>query len=86
MFGSWGFRRLLYRQGATTSEAKEKKKIMKFLEGEYSIILGGVCMDVILLDSLIWWDHPHPFNHFTFSYIMMGFSWKRLSKIQTKNR
>jgi hypothetical protein len=36
----------------------------------------------ILLTSMIWWDHPHPFNHFYFSYIMMGFSWKRLSKIK----
>jgi hypothetical protein len=41
-------------------------------------------MVVILLASLIWWDHPHPFNHFTFSYIMMGFSWKRLSKIEQR--
>jgi hypothetical protein len=39
-------------------------------------------MIVILLASLIWWDHPHLFNHFSFSYIMIGFSWKRLSKIE----
>jgi hypothetical protein len=41
-------------------------------------------MVVILLASLIWWDHPHPFNHFTFSYIMIGFSWKRLRKIEQR--
>jgi hypothetical protein len=37
-----------------------------------------------LLVSMIWWDHPHPFNHFTFSYIIMGFSLKRLSKIKQR--
>jgi hypothetical protein len=36
MPGSWGFHRLLYRQGATTFEAKERKKFTKFLEGESS--------------------------------------------------
>jgi hypothetical protein len=41
-------------------------------------------MVVILLGYLIWWDHPHPFHHFTFSYIMLGFSWKRLIKIKQK--
>jgi hypothetical protein len=41
-------------------------------------------MVVILLASLIWWDHPHPFNHFIFSYIMLGFSWKGLSKIEQR--
>jgi hypothetical protein len=65
-------------------EAKERKKFMNFLEGESSIILGGVHMFVILMASLIWWDHPHPFNHFTFSYIMMGFSWKRLRNIEQR--
>jgi F0F1-type ATP synthase membrane subunit b/b' len=36
----------------------------------------------ILFASLIWWDHPNLFNHLSFSYIMMDFSWKRLSKIK----
>jgi hypothetical protein len=39
-------------------------------------------MVTILLNSLIRWDHPHPFNHFIFSYIIMDFSWKRLSIIE----
>jgi hypothetical protein len=39
-------------------------------------------MGGILLTSLIWWDHPNLFNHLSFSYIMMDFSWKRLSKIK----
>jgi hypothetical protein len=39
-------------------------------------------MVVILLDFLIWWDHPHPSNHFIFSYISMDFSWKNLSKVK----
>jgi hypothetical protein len=39
-------------------------------------------MVVILLVFLIWWDHYHPSNHFIFSYIIMDFSWKRLSKVK----
>jgi hypothetical protein len=41
-------------------------------------------MVVILLAYLIWWDHSHSFNHFTSSYILIGFSWKRLSKIEQR--
>jgi hypothetical protein len=41
-------------------------------------------MVVILLVSLIWWDYPYPFNHFTLYYIIMGFSWKRLSDIKER--
>jgi hypothetical protein len=40
----------------------------------------------ILLASLIWWDHPNLFNHLSFSYIMMDFSWKRLSKVKQVSR
>jgi hypothetical protein len=36
MQGSWGFHRLQYRQGAAAFEAKERKKVKKFLEGESS--------------------------------------------------
>jgi hypothetical protein len=38
----------------------------------------------ILLASLIWWDHPNLFNHLSFSYIRMGFSWIRLRKQVSK--
>jgi len=61
---------------------KEERGFMEFLEGEFYRMRGGVCMVAILLVSLIWWDHPHPFNHFTFSYIIIGFSWKRLSIVE----
>jgi hypothetical protein len=39
-------------------------------------------MVVILLDFMIWWDHPNPSNHFIFSYIITYFAWKRLSKVK----
>ena len=63
-------------------KAKRGKRFKKFLEGESSRMWGGVCMVTILLTSLIWWDHPHPFNHFIFSYIIIGFSWKILSTVK----
>ena len=56
----------------------------KFLEGESSRMWGGIHMVVILLASLILWDHHHPSNHFIFSYIIMDFSWKSLSKIEQR--
>ena len=38
-------------------------------------------MVILVLDSLILWDHSYPSNHLILSYILMEFSWKRLSKI-----
>ena len=55
---------------------------MNILEGESSRMWGGIHMVGILLVSMIWWDHPNPFNHFYFSYIMTSFSWKWLRNIK----
>ena len=61
---------------------RKGRSFTNFLEGEYSRMWGGVCMVVILLAFLIWWDHLHPSNHFILSYIIMDFSWKRLRKVR----
>jgi hypothetical protein len=41
---------------------KEERGFMGFIEGESSRMRGGVRMVAILLVSLIWWDHSHPFE------------------------
>jgi hypothetical protein len=38
-------------------------------------------MVILVLDSLILWDHSYLSNHLILFYIVMEFSWKRLSKI-----
>jgi hypothetical protein len=38
-------------------------------------------MVILVLDFLILWDHSYLSNHLILSYILMEFSWKRLSKI-----
>jgi len=60
---------------------KTGKEFKKFLEEESSRMWRGVYMVMILLTSLIWWDHPHLFNHFSLSYIINAFSWKRLRTV-----
>jgi hypothetical protein len=37
-------------------------------------------MVILVLDSLIFWDHSYPSNQFILSYILSEFSWKRLRK------
>ena len=74
-------RRLLYTQGANLFLNLEKRRSLEGSRRESSRKWVGIRMVVILLVSLIWWDHSHPCNHLTFSYILKGFSWKRLSKI-----
>ena len=51
------------------------------LEGNILEEWVGIRMVILVLDSLILWDHSYPSNHLILSYILMEFSWKRLSKI-----
>jgi hypothetical protein len=43
-------------------------------------------MVILVLDSLIFWDHSYPSNQFILSYILSEFSWKRLRKETSKQR
>ena len=52
-----------------------------FLEGNLLEEWVGIRMFILVLDSLIFWDHSYPSNYLILSYILRKFSWKRLSKI-----
>ena len=75
-------RTVLYIQGANLMPSLEKRRGLEGSRRESSREWIGIRMVVILLVSLIWWDHSHPCNHLTLSYILKGFSWKRLSNIK----
>jgi hypothetical protein len=51
------------------------------LEGNLLEEWVGIRMVILVLDSLILWDHSYLSNHLILSYILMEVSWKRLSKI-----
>jgi hypothetical protein len=51
------------------------------LEGNLLEEWIDIQMVILVLDSLILWDHSYPSNHLILSYILMEFSRKRLSKI-----
>jgi hypothetical protein len=51
------------------------------LEGNLLEEWVGIRIVILVLDSLILWNHSYLNNHLILSYILMAFSWKRLSKI-----
>ena len=51
------------------------------LEGNLLEEWVGIRMVILVLDSLILWDHSYLSNHLILSYILREFSWKRLRKI-----
>jgi hypothetical protein len=51
------------------------------IEGNFLEEWVGIQIVILVLDSLILWDHSYPSNHPILSYILMEFSWKRLRKI-----
>jgi hypothetical protein len=59
----------------------EKDELLMFLEGNLLEERVGIRMVILVLDSLILWDHSYPSNYIILSYILREFSWKRLSKI-----
>jgi hypothetical protein len=59
----------------------EKDEFTMVLEGNLLEEWVGIRMVILVLDSLILWDHSYLSNHIILSYILMEFSWKRLSKI-----
>jgi hypothetical protein len=59
----------------------EKNEFSMVLEGNLLEEWVGIQMVIIVLDSLILWDHSYPSNYLILSYILREFSWKRLSNI-----
>ena len=64
----------------TLSKARKKMRFSMLLEGNLREGWDGIRMVILVLDSLIFWDHYYPSNQFILSYILSEFSWKRLSK------
>jgi hypothetical protein len=62
----------------------EKDEFFMFLEGNLLEGWVGIRMVILVLDSLIFWDHYYPSNYLILSYILREFSWKRLSKIHRR--
>ena len=77
----WTSRSFLYTQGVNLFWSLEKRRSLEGSRRESSRKWVGIRMVIISLASMICWDHSHPCNHLTLSYILKGFSWKRLSKI-----
>ena len=59
----------------------EKDEFLMVLEGNLLEEWVGIRMVILVLDSLILWDHSYLSSHLILSYVLMEFSWKRLSKI-----
>jgi hypothetical protein len=59
----------------------EKDEFSMFLEGNLLEGWVGIRMVILVLNSMIFWDHYYPSNYLILSYILREFSWKRLSKI-----
>jgi hypothetical protein len=59
----------------------EKDEFSMFLEGNLLEVWVGIQMVILVLDSMILWDHSYPSNYIILPYILREFSWKRLSKI-----
>jgi hypothetical protein len=59
----------------------EKDEFLMDLEGNILEEWVGIRMVILVLDFLILWDNSYLSNHLILSYILMEFSWKRLSKI-----
>jgi hypothetical protein len=59
----------------------EEDEFSMFLEGNLLEEWVGIRMVILVLDSLILWDHSYRSNYLILSYILREFSWKMLRKI-----